>query len=101
MKFGLSEKDWLLLDKILIQPLKKHSVKIWIFGSRARGDHAQFSDIDILYSLPKGATLPPGLLFSIKDDLEESNLPYKIDLVSEAEMAKSYLPSVLQDRIEI
>lgn len=32
--------------------------EIWLFGSRARGDHAQDSDFDLLVVLPDG--LPPG-----------------------------------------
>lgn len=101
MKFGLNQKEWSLLNDLLIQPLKKHSVQVWVFGSRARGDHAKFSDIDVLYSIPTNVKLPDNFIFHIKDDLENSNLPYKVDLVCESEAAKNYLPSILKDRVEV
>lgn len=101
MKFGLSQSELALLNEILLVPLKKYHARIWIFGSRARGDHQKFSDVDVLYSLPKGTTLPPGFLFTLKDDLVDSNLPYKVDVVCEEDLAEGYRDSVMKDRIEI
>lgn len=101
MKFGLSESHFNILNEKLIIPLKKNGAKIWVFGSRARGDHKPFSDIDILFSIEGQSSLTDGQLFLIKEDLIESNLPIKVDLVNEKDLAKSYRDNVMKDRVEV
>ncbi len=96
MKFGLTQTQFEILDRTAIQPLKKAGGQVWIFGSRARGDHKTFSDIDLLFSFPEKA--PAGLLGLISEALEESRLPFKVDLVNESELADSYREGVLDER---
>jgi predicted nucleotidyltransferase len=100
MKFGLSEADFAILEKVAIQPLKAHGCRVWIFGSRARGNFKPFSDIDLLYE-ESSHPLPAGLRGQILENLEESRLNFKVDLVNSSEAAKSYLPGILKDRIEL
>jgi len=57
-----------------------HPVRIGIFGSAARGENTESSDIDILYRLKEAVGLFS--MVRIKDDLEEK-LNKKVDLVSE------------------
>ncbi|MCB9073350.1 MAG: nucleotidyltransferase domain-containing protein [Bdellovibrionaceae bacterium] len=99
MKFGLTEKELHILDDLLIKPLKKYSAQVWIFGSRARGTYSKFSDIDILFALPNEKNYPQSFLFQIKDALESSDLPYKVDVVNEKDLANSYRANVLKERI--
>jgi predicted nucleotidyltransferase len=99
MKFGLSEKSWQILDQVLIQPLKKLDVQLWIFGSRARGDHQPFSDIDILFVATQ--PIPNATLFLIKSNIEESRLPIKVDLVNASDLAESYRTTVETEKIQI
>lgn len=99
MTFGLSQEDYQLLLKLAVLPLKKHGARVWVFGSRARGDHRPFSDIDLLYS--PASELPPGALAEIINDLEESSLPIKVDLVRDTDLAKSYRMNVSKDQVEI
>jgi predicted nucleotidyltransferase len=49
MIFGLSDHEYELLAQLAISPLQKCGAKVWIFGSRARGDQRLYSDIDLLY----------------------------------------------------
>ncbi len=99
MKYGLTQEEFAIVKRIAIDPLKEKGCAVWIFGSRARGDHRKFSDIDLLYSTPKSTGLPSGMIFSIKDQLEESRLSYKVDLVNSEDLASSYKENVLKDRI--
>jgi predicted nucleotidyltransferase len=99
MTFGLSPADYQLLQELAILPLKQQGARVWVFGSRARGDHRAFSDIDLLYSLKN--ELPEGTLAKIILDLEESHLPIKVDLVRDTEMAQSYRENVNRDKLEI
>lgn len=95
--FGLSSDELDLLRNLLIERLKKAGAKVWIFGSRARGDHGPFSDIDILYQLPSGK-LALSDLSLIREALEESHLPYKVDVVAFDDLAQSYVPEIIRDR---
>jgi predicted nucleotidyltransferase len=101
MKFGLTEEEFELLHELLIEPLKNQNCEVWIFGSRSRGDHRKFSDIDLLYQVPHGKNLPSGFLSSILENAEESRLNYKIDLVSTGDLASSYQANVDREKIRL
>jgi len=71
-----------------------HPVRIGIFGSAARGENTEKSDIDILYQLKNAV----GLLniVRIKDSLEEK-LNKKVDLVSEKYIHPELKPYIMND----
>jgi predicted nucleotidyltransferase len=96
MKFGLSERDWTLLSKIFIEPLQEMRTQAWVFGSRARGDHRPFSDLDILVS--DSQDLSKEKIRRIQEELEESQISIKVDIVLEKDLADEYRNSVMQDR---
>ena len=98
MRFGLSARDWKIIEDVLVSPIKMHGGRVWIFGSRARGSHRAFSDLDVLFSV--STPLPSGELYLIKTALEESNLPMKVDLVDERDLAEAYRAQILAERIE-
>ncbi|MBP9709369.1 MAG: nucleotidyltransferase domain-containing protein [Oligoflexales bacterium] len=97
MKFGLNTAAWTELEQLLLAPLKKAGAKVWIFGSRARGDYKEYSDLDVLVEFSGDA--PQGLLGSIRMDLEDSSLPIKVDIVERKNLAFSYTPQVEQEKI--
>ncbi len=101
MKFGLEEKHLHQLENLLFVPLKEAGFKIWIFGSRARGDHRPYSDIDFLIERSNEVKNFSSLISTLKEALEESSLPYKVDLVDIRDLAESYKEKVLKERIEI
>lgn len=98
---GLDQKSQSVLERLMIEPLKSMGCHVWVFGSRARGDYSEFSDIDLLFEKPNGVTLPVGFLSELRESLEESNLIYKVDLVDIDELAKSYEAGVKRDRIPL
>ena len=75
------------VKRIVLEGLKKHQARVFLFGSRARGDAARWSDIDVAV-LPL-EPLPAGLLSSIREQLEESTIPYTVDLVDLSEADRS------------
>ncbi len=76
MKFGLSEKTIEEIYRILMKyPQVKQAI---IYGSRARGDYKNGSDIDI--TLIGTQELTRNVLYRIMDDLDDSYLPYTFDV---------------------
>ena len=97
MYFGLSVEDFNNLQDLAIKPLKQCGSQVWVFGSRARGDQRPFSDIDILYSSPQ----KPIDIGQISENLENSFLPIKVDLVCLEDLSQNYKDQILMDRQEV
>ena len=76
-KFGLEEKVILDIIEILKKYEEVESAKI--FGSRARGDYREASDIDIALF---GEKLTSSINTKIFFEIEDLYLPYKIDLIN-------------------
>lgn len=75
MKFGLKDRYYEELKALYF--LYPNIDEIIIFGSRARGDYKEKSDIDIAI---KG-NLTKLEIAMIRDYLEESRIPYMVDVV--------------------
>lgn len=72
-------------------------VKIYLFGSRARGKYAQWSDIDL--ALDAGKRLNPVLVDEIKSVLENTNIPWKIDVVDLYFVSDAMKDSIMKEKI--
>jgi uncharacterized protein len=64
---------------MVLAALGEHDAEVWLFGSCARGDVRQHSDIDIAI-LPRDQ-LPSGFFAELAADFEDSSIPYDVDLV--------------------
>jgi len=64
---------------MVLDALGEHDAGVWLFGSCARGDARQHSDIDVAI-LPRDQ-LPLGFFGELQADIEESTIPYDVDLV--------------------
>ena len=64
---------------MVLGALGEHDAAVWLFGSCARGEARQHSDIDIAY--PAKDNLPSGFFAELAADFEESPIPYDVDLV--------------------
>lgn len=86
------EKEFVLLIKNCV---KKYfpNAKIFIFGSRAKENNRKFSDIDIAI---KDSKINSQKLAKTRFELEESNLPYKVDLVDYDELDKKILEKAIE-----
>ncbi|HEX3525148.1 MAG TPA: nucleotidyltransferase domain-containing protein [Stellaceae bacterium] len=67
------------LRGMVLDALGQRDAAVWLFGSCARGDARQHSDIDIAI-LPRDE-LPSGFFAELAADFEESSIPYDVDLV--------------------
>jgi uncharacterized protein len=86
MKFGLktSELEVLLDFLSYIEGLQKALV----FGSRGRGDYQEFSDIDLCLFADKNLHAA-----SIREDLNQLQIPYLFDCVQWEELSNEKLKS--------
>ena len=82
------------IDTIIDTLKPYHPKKIGIFGSYARGDNNEKSDIDVLYVFDKSIGLFS--LVRIKENLEQK-LNKKIDMVSEKYANPKLKPFILND----
>lgn len=57
--------------------LKKYPYTFYVFGSRVKGTQKRFSDLDLCVK----DKLPSGVWSQILEDFEDSNLPFKVDVV--------------------
>lgn len=78
--------------RVVLAGLGSHRAKVFLFGSRAVGGAREGSDIDVAI-LPL-EPLPIETLADIREALEESTVPYRVDLVD-----LQFAPSTLRDRV--
>lgn len=62
--------------------------EIWVFGSRATGKARKGSDLDLLLVAEK--TLPASLRNQLYDNLEDSSLPFRVDLVESIRLGPAW-----------
>ena len=86
-----------VLTTIKKQLFSAQTVQVWLFGSRALGSHKKFSDVDLL--LEASPPFTDKQRFEIQDAFEESELPYKVDLVMLEDLAEAFRPQIEATRI--
>lgn len=67
------------LKELVIGHFAKYKVRIYLFGSYARGKARQSSDVDVAI-LPL-EPLPEWVFTELREKLEEGTIPYRVDLV--------------------
>lgn len=67
------------IKDIVKRSLGGTNYKIFVFGSRATGENRQWSDIDL--GILSEGKIPGHVMIKIEEELENSQIPYKIDLV--------------------
>lgn len=92
----VSENKYILkLKKVIIDFLKNDNVKIVLFGSRARGDNYISSDVDIGI-IPYGKFDGKKLIL-LKENLENLNIPYKVEIVDFSGVSESFRKESLKE----
>lgn len=74
-KYGIEEREWEKVNCIFSH--FPHIQRAILFGSRAKGNNKPFSDVDIALV---GNALTYGDLLRLKDDLDDTLLPYEFDI---------------------
>jgi predicted nucleotidyltransferase len=72
--------------------------KVYLFGSRARKDNTPQSDIDI--AIDNKTKIDSSVLSNIREEVEESTIPFTIDIVDLNNISKELRDQILKDKIQ-
>ncbi|WP_053217387.1 type VII toxin-antitoxin system MntA family adenylyltransferase antitoxin [Virgibacillus senegalensis] len=85
------------LKSILNEQLAKEKVHIYLFGSWARQEEKQSSDIDI--AIESDIPLSPFKWIELIEQIEESTIPYKVDVVDLRDANEALVQQVKEEGI--
>ncbi|OHB89371.1 MAG: hypothetical protein A3D89_01460 [Planctomycetes bacterium RIFCSPHIGHO2_02_FULL_52_58] len=97
MPVEIEQKYLLRLKELVINFLKDREVKIILFGSRARGQGYPFSDVDI--GIVPSGELNDKELAILRERIEDSNIPYKVEVVNFSEVSKDFKKNALKGAV--
>lgn len=83
--------------RIVLDELQGVPTDVYLFGSRALGCAGPASDVDVGV-MPRDG-LPPGLLSRIRERLEQSTIPYSVDLVDLSQTEEAFRERVRREGI--
>src|SRR5215469_3875908 len=86
------------LRRMVLAALGEHDAEVWLFGSCARGEALQHSDIDIAI-LPRDE-LPSGFFSNLADSAEESSIPYDVYIVDLRRAAPTLVDEVRREGVK-
>ena len=86
------------LRRIVLGALGEHDAAVYLFGSMATGPVRHASDIDVGI-LPRDE-LPPAFFALLADDIEESTIPYDVDLVDLRTVDPVFLEKVIHTGVK-
>lgn len=76
------------IKQIIARNLDLSKYRLFLFGSRAKGLNAKYSDFDI--GIIGEKPLPSSLKINIEGDLEDSDIPIKVDIVDFCEVPEKF-----------
>jgi uncharacterized protein len=89
----IEAKDFQLLTQIL----SKYPYTFYAYGSRVKGTARKFSDLDLCYQ----EEIPSEVVYQIKEELEESDLPFFVELVNWKHMSSDFQELIKKDLVLI
>ena len=92
------DRDLVEVRRIVLEGLKGQRACVYLFGTRAHGRASRTSDIDVGV-LPL-EPLSPGVLSAIREALEESRVPYTVDLVDLSQVDSDLRRRVLEEGVQ-
>lgn len=96
-KIDVPTRDLLKLRAILHKHIPDREVAV--FGSRATGAAKPFSDLDL--AVLGSECIPPAVLADLRDELDESDLPFKVDVVEWAYASEPFRRVIERDSVPL
>jgi hypothetical protein len=85
------------LKEVLLRFLKDEDVKVVLFGSRARGDFVNTSDVDVGIIIGEGVDRKKLIL--LREYIEELNIPYKVEIVDFSNVSEDFKQMVSKEAV--
>ena len=82
------------IREIILHALEHEDVSVALFASHVHGTAGRASDVDVAI-IPRG-NMDPSRLSLLRDELEESNIPYKVEVVDFSLVNRSFREFALQ-----
>ena len=95
---ALSDEELSIVAAILRDNLPVN-VTVHVFGSRAKGRVKAWSDLDLVFEGP--APLPLSLTAALAEAFEESDLPWKVDIVDRKTVSDDFGKLIDQTKIAL
>ena len=83
--------------EVLQSILDKYPYHFYAYGSRVKGTARKFSDLDLCYQ----ENIPGSIVTKIRWDLEESKLPFIVELVNWKHMRPAFKKIIRKDLVLI
>lgn len=89
-----------IVKNIILSNLRYHkgSIEVFLFGSAASGSITRSSDIDI--GLLSKHTIDRDIISRMQDEIEESIVPFKIDIVDFQDVSKEFREYAMKRKIK-
>lgn len=95
----IDEHSRTILTGIINKHLDMSRYKAFIFGSRAGQNHRTYCDLDVGVLGP--AKLPVSTLMQIKEELQNSDIPYLTDVVDFSSVSQDFREKALSRTISL
>ena len=96
-KIDVNPNDWEEINHILKTYLPTNEV--WVFGSRVKGTAKPYSDLDLAVIANKPLSIHD--YAELKEAFDESDLPYRVDIVDWAATSESFKNIIRLDKIVV
>jgi predicted nucleotidyltransferase len=83
------------LKTAVVDFLAGENIKVFLFGSRARGDYSAASDVDI--GIMPGEGFHREKLALLREFIENLNVPYKVEVIDFSEVSDRFKAEALKD----
>ena len=89
----ITKEDHLILT-IILQPVP---YEVLVFGSRIKGTHQKFSDLDLCLKSNKSVSLED--IAELKERLRDSDLPFIVDIINYHDVSDGFKKIIDRDGI--
>ena len=86
-----------MVRDILLRHVPEHHVLV--FGSRAKGTARKYSDLDL--AIMSESRLPFAVQCALEEAFEESDLPYRVDIIDFAGCSEPFQRIIIRDAVEL
>ena len=98
VSLDLSEQHRQIVLQVLTETLPD-GTQAWVFGSRAKGRARRYSDLDLV--IDAGRRLSVDQTAILREAFDESDLPYRVDLVDWHALDDGFRRLIMTERVPL